>query len=336
MIMRYLRLVGLAVLVLLLAACEGASSPAATATPAVTTVAPTPVPETIAPTISAETPTNAPETVAPTVSAVDPTNVPETAAPTVNVVDPTLVPETAAPTVNAVDPTNVPEATVAPSVVDTPLPRPAGAWTIVALGDSLTEGDGDNLEQGGYPGRLAGLVEAMRPGTQVINLGKSGWTSQQLIAEQLPAAQAARPQIALVWIGSNDLWYGNGTDEEASDLANYTANITTILRTLRTGGAQVYIALLDDQSKRPIARNPDAVGPFNADDLARMSRRVQAYNAVITAQAAAFGATTVDFYHTTIFTDPATLADDGNHPNATGYDQIAARWAAAVRPALER
>ena len=36
------------------------------------------------------------------------------------------------------------------------------------------------------------------------------------------------------------------------------------------------------------------------------------------------------FYATTIFADPATLSDDGNHPNGAGYDVIAALWAAAL------
>jgi lysophospholipase L1-like esterase len=64
-----------------------------------------------------------------------------------------------------------------------------------------------------------------------------------------------------------------------------------------------------------------------------MSAQVTRYNAALTALAALPGPpelAPVDFYATTIFTDPATLADDGNHPNAAGYDAIAALWAAAL------
>jgi lysophospholipase L1-like esterase len=216
----------------------------------------------------------------------------------------------------------------------TPTALPSGAAvTIVALGDSLTEGDGDDQDQrGGYPGRLTGLANGVRPGTRVINLGRSGWDSGQLVAEQLPDAIAAHPLIALVWIGSNDLWYNNEPDQEEWDRGNYTANIDTILRTLTGAGARVYIALLDDQSKRPTASDPER--GYTEADRAQMSRRVHTYNDIIAAKASKYGATTVDFYNTTIFTDPATLNEDGNHPNSHGYDIIARIWFEAIEPYL--
>ena len=61
------------------------------------------------------------------------------------------------------------------------LPLPAGAVTIVALGDSLTEGAEDNAELGGYPGRLIGMVQAVRPDSTMANFGHSGWSSDALI-----------------------------------------------------------------------------------------------------------------------------------------------------------
>jgi hypothetical protein len=41
-------------------------------------------------------------------------------------------------------------------------PLPAGPVHIVALGDSLTQGDGDDSGRG-YPGRLLDMVNAIRP-----------------------------------------------------------------------------------------------------------------------------------------------------------------------------
>ncbi|MBL8103862.1 MAG: hypothetical protein JNM02_15115, partial [Anaerolineales bacterium] len=43
-----------------------------------------------------------------------------------------------------------------------------------------------------------------------------------------------------------------------------------------------------------------------------------------------YGALTVDFYNTGIFTNPDTLADDGNHPNPAGYDLITQAWYKAL------
>jgi len=257
---------------------------------------------------------------------------------------------TAAPTA-----TPTPDASAAPSATSpetasaTPAaPLPAGALKIVALGDSLTEGQGDESGQGGYPGRLQTLLAPARPGTKVTNIGHSGWSSTDLIAGQngqpseLTQALAAKPNVALVWIGSNDLWnlyeYGPEPmtpDAEQADLAAYQTNIDKIVHELSSQGAAVFIALLDDQSKRPVAASPNPTEPaFPATtraDLALMSAHVRAYNDIIRHIAAQYGAATVDFFNTTIFTDPATLYGDGNHPNDAGYDRIAQIWWTALK-----
>jgi lysophospholipase L1-like esterase len=245
----------------------------------------------------------------------------------------------------------LPAASLSPAAPASAATFPAGALTIATLGDSLTEGTGDDSGGGGYPGRLQKLVEPLRPGTRVVNLGHSGWTSADLIDGQggqpseLTQAIAAHPNVALVWIGSNDLWYlyeGGPEPMESSfeqaDLATYEANIDTILRQLTSHGMTVFIALLDDQSKRPVVAHPNPTEPAFSEitpaDLALMSAHVRAYNAIIGRKAAQYGAVTVDFYGTTIFTDAATLYGDGNHPNEAGYDKIAGIWFAALKPRL--
>lgn len=228
-------------------------------------------------------------------------------------------------------------------------PFPAGPVTLVALGDSLTQGDGDDSGRG-YVGRLLDMVNAVRPGSSVVNLGQSGWSSDALIngdqglSGQLGRAvndlEAATTQghaaVALVWIGSNDLWYlyeygGDGSNEgDAQDAARFESNLDTILTELRSTGATVIIALLDDQSKRPVALKGEAFTSITSDELNRMSVQVTRYNEIISEKAAQYGALTVDFYSTDIFTNPATLYDDGNHPNSTGYDMVAMKWFEAM------
>lgn len=224
---------------------------------------------------------------------------------------------------------------------------PAGALSIVTLGDSLTEGAGDeSAEGGGYPFRLLNAVLARRADSQVLNVGHSGWTSSDLINGQggapseLEEALAAKPDIACVWIGSNDLWqlYNSGPEEgttpeaEAANLAVFAANIDTILSRLRASGAAVYLGLSDDQSKRPTAGT--ALCCITPTELAQMSAQVNRYNDVMIAAAKKHGATVVDFFNTTFFTQDALLDPDGIHPNAAGYDQVAAIWLAAISPAI--
>ena len=227
---------------------------------------------------------------------------------------------------------------------------PEGPLKFVAIGDSLTQGDGDESGLNGYPARLAKLVEATRPGTQILNLGKSGWTSNDVLngvngeAPTLQLALTATPNIALVWIGSNDLWYlyeygpdPMTTEAEQQDLENYKTNIDSILRQLHESGATTFIALLDDQSKRAVVANPPnpAEPAFTATssiDLVLMSEHVKAMNEIIKEKASLYGAITVDFYATDIFTNPSTMYSDGNHPNTAGYEKITELWFSAITP----
>jgi lysophospholipase L1-like esterase len=228
----------------------------------------------------------------------------------------------------------------------------AGPITLVALGDSLTQGDGDLETGGGYPARLATRLKAERPGSVVKNLGQSGWTSDDLINTQLePAvnllrsAPAGQTKVAVIWIGSNDLFglynyvcdeeYGNDFPAcESAGLRTFSENIQRILTTLQSSGAKLYIALLDDQSKRPVMteqeKRTSSFDKITADDVVRMSAQTGKYNEAIRQMAERFGATTVDFSNATLFTDPATLDSDGNHPNSKGYDMIADVWYQAI------
>lgn len=74
---------------------------------------------------------------------------------------------------------------------------PAGA-TVLALGDSLTQGVGANADAS-YPSLLA-----ERTGWKVVNAGVSGETSKQ-IADRLPGLlDEHRPSLAILCAGGND------------------------------------------------------------------------------------------------------------------------------------
>jgi len=254
---------------------------------------------------------------------------------------------TSSPTATVTEPAEV-TATPTPTTVGNATPLPTGIVTLVTLGDSLTEGQGDDSPSGGgYPRRLLDQLLTTRPGSTLTNLGHSGWSSDDLInglngePSQLTTAVslltgASGAKVAIVWIGSNDLWYlyeynNPGTEGEVADQQHFRANLDMILRDLRATGATVLIALLDDQSQRPVVANPPnpnepAFTGISEAERQRMSTQVTAYNSAIQAAATAQGAITVDFYHTTIFTTEVTLADDGNHPNGAGYDAITQIW----------
>ncbi len=263
-----------------------------------------------------------------------------TPGPTLEIALPTFVTETPVLTATPIPPTLTPTMVYLPAST-----LPAGPISMIAMGDSLTKGDGDETGRG-YPGRIIELVNAVRPGSTITNFGQSGWSSDALIAgdqgflgqlqrtvdEIRSTSEQGRASVVFVWIGSNDLWYlyeygGDINDEaETQDVQRFSSNLDTILSELRVAGAQVIIALLDDQSQRPVALKGEAFTSITADELSRMSVQVQRYNETITQKAKKYGALTVDFYSTDIFTNPATLYDDGNHPNQAGYDIITQKW----------
>lgn len=272
-----------------------------------------------------------------------------TPGPTMEIALPTFVTETPQMTPTSTVPTMTPTAVYLPASA-----LPAGPISMIAIGDSLTQGDGDETGRG-YPGRIIELVNTIRPNSSITNFGQSGWSSDELIngdqdlpgqlqravAEVQSSASQGRGSVVFVWIGSNDLWYlyeiGEDVNDEAEaqDLQRFSSNLDTILSDLRLAGAQVLIGLLDDQSKRPAAITSDSSAPITVDELSRMSIQVQRYNEVITQKADRYGALTVDFYSSDIFANPANLSDDGNHPNQLGYDLIAQKWFESLSSILE-
>jgi lysophospholipase L1-like esterase len=159
---------------------------------------------------------------------------------------------------------------------------------------------------------------------------------EQAVAALSQATQQGQPALALVWIGSNDLFYlyefGNpDAAGEQADLDHYAANLDVILGALSKTGAQVMIALLDDQALRPVVLRGEAFPGISPEEATQMSAQVRRYNAVIVEKSMTYGALLVDFFNTGIFTGVETLSDDGNHPNAAGYDQIAQIWYAIIQ-----
>lgn len=264
----------------------------------------------------------------------------------------------ALPIVTSIYPTQTPPPSTPDPVTPTPafpppVPITSGPINLIAIGDDLTRGVGDNIGRG-YPGRLLELVSQIRPNSTVINFGQPGWTSDDLnhgrgqfsgqleraVGEVQSAYSQGRGAIVLVWVGENDLWelYSGKTEvapeREEQDVKRFSGNIETMLSLIRETGAAVIVARLDDQSLRPARTRSEAYPDITAGELERMSAQIRKYNAVIDAAAQKYNAFTVNFYGSEIFTQPATLASDGYHPNSAGYDLISQVWYKAVSPIL--
>jgi acyl-CoA thioesterase-1 len=188
---------------------------------------------------------------------------------------------------------------------------PGRPLTIVALGSSSTEGAGASSPQASYPARLEAALRAALPGrtVRVINAGRSGQTSDEMLARIETQVVHRRPALVIWQAGGNEALKGKSPEEFARVMREG-------LRRLAAAG--IPVVLMDNQ------RSPRMVGAggerFDAvlADLARPQGiglfRRGAW------QAAA--------------PDPAALnAEDGLHMNDAGYACLASALAEAILPA---
>ena len=107
--------------------------------------------------------------------------------------------------------------------------------TVLALGDSLTQGVGASASTA-YP-----AVLAERTGWQVVNAGMSGETASQ-IAARLPALlEQHRPALAIVCAGGND-WLRRNSAQAAQ------AEIARMLQLCKTQGVPVLLVAVPELS----------------------------------------------------------------------------------------
>ena len=181
----------------------------------------------------------------------------------------------------------------------------------VALGDSTVEGLDDPDGEGGYRGwadRLADRIAAAQGSVLYANLGVRGRTTRAIIDEQLAAAVAMRPDLAVAVSGTNDLLRAR------FDAERLRGEIEFMQRALRGAGATVITFTLPDLS---------AVMP-----IARMLRgRLEAMNQAIRDASAATGTIVADMAKVPVASDPRLWSDDRLHANSAGHERIAAALA---------
>jgi len=189
----------------------------------------------------------------------------------------------------------------------------------VALGDSYTIGTAIRAD-GRWPDQLVAALEATSPGlTLVANLGVDGFTSADVIQDELPALDGLRPEFASVLIGVNDV-------VQVVPASTYERNVVEILDRLleRLPAERILTVAIPDYT----------VTPAGADygDPRRQHDGIVANNATMARLAAARGIAYVDIFDLSreAATDRTLVADDGLHPSATQY----ARWVERIEPVV--
>ncbi len=133
--------------------------------------------------------------------------------------------------------------------------------TILALGDSLTEGLGV-APDANYPAQLqAKLQEIGYVNATVVNSGLSGETSTGLV-NRLDWVAQTKPDITILTIGANDAIRG-------LDVATIETNIRTAVKSLQDNGSEVILGGMQiyDNLGNDYVKSFSAIYPRVAEDM---------------------------------------------------------------------
>jgi acyl-CoA thioesterase I len=188
----------------------------------------------------------------------------------------------------------------------------------VALGDSYTIGT-SIAEPERWPNQLVERVDGIE---LVANLGVNGYTSADLIADELPRLDALRPELVSALIGVNDVVQGVSA-------TRYAANVDIILDELLTRllpGRIFCVATPDYTLTLMGAAYGDPVQ--QRDGIARN-------NAILRDACETRGIAFVpEIFEISRAArdDPSLVADDGLHPSGAQYR----RWVDAIEPVVQQ
>jgi lysophospholipase L1-like esterase len=177
--------------------------------------------------------------------------------------------------------------------------------SLVAVGDSFTEGMSDLLPDGSYRGwadLLAGRMAAVTPGLRYANLAVRGKLIQQIVDEQVDVAAAMQADVITLVGGLND------TLRPKCDMVRVRDLLTEAVERLAPSCKQLVLM-----------RSPGRQGPV----LERFRPRMEELFTVVDELAARHGAVVVDLYGAPSLSDPRLWDVDRLHLTAEGHRRVA-------------
>lgn len=187
--------------------------------------------------------------------------------------------------------------------------------SFVAVGDSFTEGMDDAYPDGTYRGWAdlvaTRLAAEAGPDFGYANLAIRGRLFPNVVAEQVPAALAMKPDLISFAAGGNDVL------RRTFDPDSFVARFDDVVGELRSGGADVILFRFADV----MARLPGQrlVAP-----------RVTLLNRVVGEVAERHGAILVDLYADSTYLNPMLWSTDRLHLSPAGHRRVAAQVLTAL------
>lgn len=190
----------------------------------------------------------------------------------------------------------------------------------VALGDSYTIGT-SVLEAERWPNQLVAALGSGPPTLELVgNPAVNGYTTRDVIADELPQLEGLQPEFASLLIGVNDVIQGVSEDE-------YRRNLGRIFDALiaRAGATRIVAVTTPDYT----------VTPAGADygDPTTASAAIRRYNTLFAGVATSRGIAVVDIYDLSLRAaeDRSLVATDGLHPSGAQYTL----WVERILPVVE-
>ncbi|BBC38231.1 uncharacterized protein SGFS_095250 [Streptomyces graminofaciens] len=177
--------------------------------------------------------------------------------------------------------------------------------SLVAVGDSFTEGMSDRLPDGSYRGwadLLAGRMAARTPGFRYANLAVRGKLIGQIVDEQVDVAAAMRPDVITLVGGLND------TLRPKCDMGRVRGLLEEAVERLAPACEQLVLML-----------SPGRQGPV----LERFRPRMEELFVCVEELAAKHGALVVDLYGAPSLADPRLWDVDRLHLTDEGHRRVA-------------
>ncbi|MFG2651882.1 SGNH/GDSL hydrolase family protein [Streptomyces sp. NPDC048436] len=181
----------------------------------------------------------------------------------------------------------------------------ANYTSLVAVGDSFTEGMSDRLPDGSYRGwadLLAGRMAAASPGFRYANLAVRGKLIGQIVAEQVDVAAAMQPDVITLVGGLND------TLRPKCDMPRVRALLEEAVERLAPACKQLVLM-----------RSPGRNGPV----MERFRPRMEELFVYVDDLAARHGAAVVDLYGSAVLGDQRLWDVDRLHLTAEGHRRVA-------------
>jgi lysophospholipase L1-like esterase len=178
----------------------------------------------------------------------------------------------------------------------------------LAMGDSITQGIGSaDFESAAFPARLAALWRAKGCKVELKNVAVAGYTAVEILSHEVPEIESFNPTFITLQVGANDI--ANNVR-----LETFRLQVRLILAAARRSGARVVVLPSNEFWRAPQGASYGA------------GRDVRdAFDAALIEETTAQKAELVDLrllYRQ--HADKKSWADDGIHPTAACYAEMAA------------